>query len=216
MASKKIIILDDHPLIIDGLKQLIDSSSAFEVAAGCASFEDLRKALQKSSDILILDLNIKGRNSLERMDEIRFKQPRLKILVYSSYNTPSAVAKAFKKGVDGYILKDTGQEELLLALETVARDESYIGKGVAVRKNQVRKKIASEFEDDFIKRTRLTKREKEVMWAIVEGLESQDIAGRLFISLHTVQTHRKNLFRKLGVHSAAELIKYVLEKGLSK
>lgn len=216
MPGKKIIIFDDHPLIIDGLKQLIEASSDFEVVASCTNFEDLESALQELCDILILDLNIKGKNSLDRIDEIRFKRPQLKMLVFSSYNTPSTVRRALRKDVDGYLLKDTSQEELLLALETLVKGEKYIGKEVAVKNNQAPKKTAHEFEDVFIKRAQLTRREKEVMWAIVEGLESQAIAERLFISLHTVQTHRKNLFKKLDVHSAAELVKLILDKRMLK
>lgn len=121
------------------------------------------------------------------------------------------VRKALDKNVAGYLLKDTSQEELLLALETILQGQQYLGKEVAVKIKTYPKKIAEEFEDDFMKHAQLTNREKEIMWAIVDGADSQSIAQRLFISLHTVQSHRKNLFKKLSVHSAAELIKKVLE-----
>lgn len=212
MAKVKIVILDDHPLIIDGLKQLISANAKFEVAAACNTFEELEQVLHHPFDILILDLNIKGKNSLDKIEEIRFRQSQLKILIFSSYNTLSTVRKALAKNVAGYLLKDTSQEELLLALDTITLGQQYIGKEVAVKTKEYPKKIAKDFEDNFVKRAQLTKREKEIMWAIVDGADSQSIAQRLFISLHTVQSHRKNLFKKLGVHSAAELIKKVLEQ----
>jgi DNA-binding NarL/FixJ family response regulator len=207
----KMVILDDHPLIIDGLKQLISANTKFEVVAACNTFQELEQVLQHPVDILILDLNIKGKNSLDKIEEIRLCQSQLKILIFSSYNTLSMVRKALDKNVAGYLLKDTSQEELLLALETILQGQQYLGKEVAVKIKTYPKKIAEEFEDDFMKHAQLTDREKEIMWAIVDGADSQSIAQRLFISLHTVQSHRKNLFKKLSVHSAAELIKKVLE-----
>lgn len=210
MPKVKIVILDDHPLIIDGLKQLISANAQFEVVAACNTFQELEEVLQHPFDILILDLNIKGKNSFDKIEELRFRQSQLKILIFSSYNTHSMVRKALEKDVEGYLLKDTSQEELLLALETIMQGQQYLGKEVAVKTKVHPKRIAKEFEDDFAKRAQLTKREKEIMWAIVDGADSQSIAQRLFISLHTVQSHRKNLFKKLGVHSAAELIKKVL------
>lgn len=212
-SRNRIIILDDHPLIMDGVKKLLEDNSAFELTKMVSSLSELMEALAEPFDILILDLNIRGKNSLRWIDEIRSKWPALKILIFSSYNTPTNVKKALEKAVNGYILKDVSQEELIGALEVIARGERYIDPRVLPQKKNIAVNIRPEFEDGFLKKAALTRREKEVMYAIVEGLDNQAIAARMFISLHTVQTHRKRLFKKLGVHSAAELIKFVMSKG---
>ncbi len=210
MAKKKIIILDDHPLIMQGVKQLLENNSQFEIAAMVTSFEALMIALDSPFDILMLDLNIKGKSSLKWVAEIKFKQPALKILVFSSYNTPSTVKKAFQQKIAGYILKDVDHNELLKALETIANQQYYKDPRLVVDRKGPKQRLHQDFADDFIKKAALTSREEEIMFAIVEGLENQTIAKRLFISPHTVQTHRKRLFKKLNVHSAAELVKFVL------
>jgi len=210
MTKNKIIILDDHPLIMKGVKQLLEDNSRFEVSCMVTSFEALMSALDAPFDILMLDLNIKGKSSLEWVVEIKAKQPTLKVLVFSSYNTPSTVKKAFQQKIAGYILKDVDHGELLKALEAVIAEQSYSDPRLLVNRQEPPPKIHRDFVDDFIRKAALTKREEEIMFAIVEGLENQDIAERLFISPHTVQTHRKRLFKKLNVHSAAELVKFVL------
>lgn len=211
--SLRILIIDDHPLILDGLKQLIAQNGNFEVVDTILSWSDLLTALNESYDILILDLNIQGRSSLKRISEITSKQPSLKILIYTSYNEVSLVRKAFEHDVKGYILKDTSQEELIEALKTIVSGKTYIGKKVAIPKRGLEHlEIADDFQDDFIKKASLTKREQEIMHAIIEGLENQAIADKLFISIHTVQTHRKRIFKKLGVHKAAELVKLAMKK----
>ncbi len=203
---KKILIVDDHPLIADGIKRLIERNTDFEVRNVIYSCESLWKELTENIDILILDLNVKGKNSIQIIDDIKSLQPNLKILIFSSYNKPSLVRKAFEKGVDGYVLKDTDEEELIKALHEILEDKQFVGSRVAVPKKGIPKK-SNGFNDIFSKQASLSKREKEVMGLIVDGLDNQAISERLFISKHTVQSHRKNIFKKMEVHSVAELIK---------
>jgi DNA-binding NarL/FixJ family response regulator len=202
---KNIIIMDDHPLIIEGVKLLLSDSEDFKITKTVATWTELWSALTQSFDILILDLNIRGVNSIQYIERIKQCQPNLKILVFSSYNTPSLVRRAFEQNVDGYLLKDTEKEELFNAFYTILNDEKFIGERVAIPKKRLLKK--SDFNDFFIKKATLTKREKEIMQLIIDGFESQMIAEKLFISLHTVQSHRKNIFKKMDVHSVTELVK---------
>lgn len=202
---KNIIIMDDHPLIIEGVKLLLSDSENFKIIKSVATWTELWSALTQTFDILILDLNIRGVNSIQYIERIKQCQPNLKILVFSSYNTPSLVRKAFEQSVDGYLLKDTEKEELINAFYTILDDERFIGERVAIPKKGIPRK--SDFNDTFAKKATLTKREKEIMQLIVDGFESQMIAEKLFISLHTVQSHRKNIFKKMDVHSVTELIK---------
>jgi DNA-binding NarL/FixJ family response regulator len=160
----------------------------------------------------LLDLNIKGVNSLEWLERIRLWQPKLKVIAFSSYNTTAIVRKALQAGVDGYLLKDVSATELEEALQAVVSGKRFVCERVNGRGDTSRSGSNTFFEDEFVLEARLTGREREVMLAIVEGLDSKSIAKRLYISLHTVQSHRKRLFKKLGVHSAAELIRFVHRK----
>ncbi|MBV6654821.1 MAG: response regulator transcription factor [Mameliella sp.] len=199
----RIIIFDDHPIIHEGLKQLLEGEATLTIQSCAATLEELEQALTRTADLLILDLNIKGKSSLKWVEHIRLRQPEIKILAFSSYNTPDMVRRAFNKGVNGYLLKDTTKAELLQAIDTLLRGELHLSPRIQVP-GQSQDPI---FKDTFTRFSNLTSREQEIAKAILRGLSSQEIADRLFISLHTVQTHRKNLFRKLGVHSAAELIR---------
>jgi DNA-binding NarL/FixJ family response regulator len=205
--TKSIIIIDDHPLIIEGVKLLLADSEDFEIAKAVENWEKLWVALNEKYDILILDLNIRGQNSIQHIKKIKAYQPNLKILIFSSYNTPSLVRKAFEQDVDGYLLKDTQKEELLNAFDTILKGRKFIGERVAIPKKGI--PTQSEFDDVFIKKARLSKREKEIMQLIIDGFDSQAIADKLFISLYTVQSHRKSIFKKMEVHSVAELIKLI-------
>jgi DNA-binding NarL/FixJ family response regulator len=202
----KILIVDDHPLIAKGIKKLLDAQTKFRVVGIINNLDGLRDDLLQSCDLLILDLNVNGKNSIKVIDEIKSINPNLKILIYSSYNKPSLVRKALKKGIDGYVLKDTDEEEFIHSLNVILLGEQFIGSTVAFRKDKISKKL-DEFEDVFAKKGKLSKREQEVMQLIVDGFDNQMIAEKLFISKHTVQSHRKSIFNKMEVHSAAELIK---------
>jgi DNA-binding NarL/FixJ family response regulator len=204
--AAKILIVDDHPLIAEGIKTLIEPSPEFEVVNIVHSLNDLWNELTKDIDLLILDLNVKGQSSSDIIEEIKSQNPMLKILIYSSYNKPSLVRKVLKKGVNGYILKDASKDELLEALTALLNNEQYIGSRVA-RSKRIIVKDAGEFDDSFSKEIVLSNREREVALLIAEGLDSQAVADRLFISKNTVQTHRKKIFKKMNVRSVVELVK---------
>lgn len=212
----KIITLDDHPMITDGVELLLENYADFQFVAAAHSWEELISKIRiELPDILILDLNIRGSNILNRIDPLLQQFPHVKILIFSSYNSPSLVKKAFAKNVNGYLLKDTTQDELLEALETIATGKIYIGNRVAATKRE-NFKIATnrELEDDFEIKNKLSNRELQVVQLMVEGLDSKEIANRLFISSHTVQSHRKNILRKLNLHSASEVVRFALQHNL--
>lgn len=205
----KIIILDDHPLILEGLKQFITNNTAHELVGSTSSFENLLQLLKQPADVLILDLNVKGQSSLDWIGNIKNQAPNIKILIFTSYNTPPLVRKAFEQKVNGYLLKDATEDEIVKALDDVFNDKKHIGNRVKIPKYNFtyidNKDVV--FDDDFSKKMNITKREKQIIELIIEGLDNQAIGQRLFISPNTVHTHRKNIFKKLNVHSVAELAK---------
>ena len=202
--TKSIIIIDDHPLIIEGIKIILAESERFQIVAAINSWEELQLKFSQSFDILILDLNVGGQNLLNKIEQIRQFQPNIKILVFTSYNSPSMVKKAFDLHVDGFLLKDAAYDELVLALETISNDEIYVGKSVGKLK-QYEPKIV--INDKFVEKENLSKRELEIAQLLVQGIDNERIAEQLFISPHTVHTHRKSIFKKLNIHSLVELMK---------
>jgi DNA-binding NarL/FixJ family response regulator len=202
----KIIIADDHPLILKGIKGLFKKKLDYQVIGTALSLDALMNLLKEPADILILDLNIHGISSLTKIEIIRAIQPKIKILLFTSYNKPSLVRKAFAKGVDGYILKDTDEDELIIALDTIVEHRRFIGSNVVIPKRGLPDN-RNVLDDIFLKRQRLTKREVEVMNLVINDLDNQQIAKKLFISKHTVQSHRKNIFKKMEIHSVTELLK---------
>ena len=144
----KIIALDDHPFMTSGLKAILEVSPKFDLQATAHTWQELLSKLQQfPTDIAILDLNIHGSSILDKIEPLKKQFPKVKLLIFSSYNTPSLVKKAFATDIDGYLLKDTTQEELLEALETISEGKTYIGSRVAVPKN---KKNISEKEEALI------------------------------------------------------------------
>lgn len=214
--QKKIIALDDHPLITEGLRMLLLQNPNYELCAVAQSWQELiSKMKSELPDIAILDLNIQGKSILDKIEPLKIQFPTVKLLIFSSYNTPSLVKKAFMKNINGYLLKDTTQDEFLEALDAVSAGKTYVGNRVAVPKSK--KGVYEnepELEDSFEIKNSLTERELEVIKLIAKGFESQEIANRLFISLHTIQSHRKNIMRKLDVHSASEIVRFAYENKL--
>lgn len=210
----KIIAADDHPIVIDGLKLSLQDNTDITFIGEAYSETQLYSILQQCApDILILDLNIKGDNSLSYLDQIYAIRPQLKIIIFSSYDTPSLIRSALKTKINGYLLKDTPKSELLDAIYKVQAGKRYISQNIKLE--NVDSEIASSFLiDDFLKKNNLSQRELEVIRLIVKGLTSDDIAAQLFISKHTVQSHRKNILRKLSLHSKAEIVKFAYENNL--
>jgi DNA-binding NarL/FixJ family response regulator len=212
----KVIALDDHPIITDGLRLLLNENKRFRLCAIAHSWQELiSKMREEILDIAILDLNIKGENILSKIGLLKEQFPKTKLLIFSSYNTPSLVKKAFSYDINGYLLKDTTQDELLEALEAIMSGKIFIGNRVAVSKTKtIFIQKGETLRDEFETKNDLTDRELEVIKLISRGLDSQGIANHLFISLHTVQSHRKNIMRKLDLHSAKEIVRFAFQNGL--
>lgn len=214
-----VFLLEDQPVNIEGINRWLSDQNGFQITGAFTSIGSMCDALNMKVDILILDLQIINRNtlkeesSLDRLDEIFHKNPRLRVLVYTNFNMAHLVKKALDKGVAGYITKGASKAEFLLALETIRNGGDYIGEDVkrlqedAFNKNET-------FRDFFSKETLLSEREKEISVFLLAGYKSKEIAKELNISPHTVHTHRKKIFKKLRIHSVEELIKlYMKRKG---
>lgn len=206
--TKKILFCDDHAVLLDALVNIFPEDK-YTVVGKCTDPHEINKYMEvMEPHILIIDLNLPGKDGLTIISEIRPKHPELLILVLTSYNDKELVKKAEEVGANGYQLKSSSSEELLEAVKNLT-----LGKFIAP--TELAPDISqNQYGDDFSIKYKITGRELEILKLIAMGLKSKDIGDKLFISYYTVDTHRKNLMKKLGVNSSTELVKFAYEKNL--
>jgi len=223
MQIVKIVIADDHQLFVAGLKSLITDTEdmTFKIVGIANDGDEAVNLLRKTQpDVLILDLNMPQRDGLDILGSVREQFPKLRILALTMYDDSKIVKTAFKAGVDGYSLKTSGKDELMEAIRVILTGKTFFGKGVRLNDpfemvNGKREKRENDpYEDRFIKKYNLTKREIEILRLITLALSNKEIAKELFISDQTVSVHRKNIMRKLGVSNTAGLIKVAYDNSL--
>jgi two-component system response regulator NreC len=206
-----ILLADDHTMVRQGLRALLEEESGFTVV-GEAKDGPETIALTESlrPDVLVVDLMMPGVGGLEVMRQVGRKVPTVRFVVLSMYANEAYVVEALRSGAMGYVLKDTGAEELVRAIRHVAQGGRYLSPPLSEKSLEA-----------YLERVRgggaeeaLTPREREVLQLCAEGRSNAEIAERLFISPRTAETHRANLMRKLGLHSQAELIHYAFQSGL--
>ena len=217
------VIADDHQLFTEGLKNILRRTDKFEfqIIGEAENGRDLLPILKRTyPDLLLLDLNMPETDGLDVLDSIRDNYGDMKILALTMYDEAKLVKSAFKAGVDGYILKNSDPYELLNAIDEVLSGKTYIGVGVqlvgarANGKTFMADKERSKFEDKFIQKYNLTKREIEILKLISQAFSNKEIAQELFISDQTVSVHRKNIMRKLNVSNIAGLIKIAYDNSI--
>ncbi len=209
----KIIIADDHQLFIDGIKSLVKSMKNMEIIAEVANGKLLLEALENNKcDIILMDINMPEMDGVEATKQVKIKYPSIKILMLTMFSNREYIEKLLRAGADGYLLKNTGKAELQEAIETIINGESYVSKEVTERIMEGLQKKKNAEKNTYI--VELTEREIEVLKLIVQEFTTAEIAEKLFISTHTVETHRKNLISKLNVRNIAGLVKYAMQNGL--
>lgn len=212
----RIVIADDHPVVLEGMRLLFSTIPNYQVVGEAVSLKEVVSVCEaQNPDLLILDLNFGGKNGLDIVAELKGRFAALKILIFSSYNVPGMLRKALEEGVNGYLLKDATKAEWMEALTTVFADKTYMSKH-ALRYNTDEIPFAEPaFGHDVFGRTALlSEQEKKIIPLIVNGLTEQQIAEVLFISKHTVHTHKKNILRKLELHTNADIVKFAYENKL--
>lgn len=212
--KKTAIIAEDHTILRDGLRALLNQSDAFEVIGEATNgIEAIRCAAECPPDIVILDLSMPKMNGISAIREIKKQSPKTKILVLTIHQDEEYILTAFQAGADGYCLKDARFDEVLNAMKTILSGKPYMS-------GEVSAKVLTGYleEKKTIKSTStwetITPREKEILKLIAEGYKSADIADILFISVKTVNKHRSNLMEKLDLHNVSALTVYAVEKGL--
>jgi len=212
MTKCKIVLADDHVLIRQGLKKLIEENKALEVVGEAGDGLELLDILDETvPNLIILDISMPHLRGIEVIHEVKRLYPEVKILMITMHKSEQYFLCAMSAGADGYLLKEDSDNELLSAIEVVMSDDMYISPH-----------LAEEFSDEVIKAYRengvfpcetLTNREIEVLKHVAEGLTSKEIAEILSISIRTVEHHRANLLKKLNLKNTADLIKHAIQNG---
>lgn len=208
----KIVIADDHEVVIDGLMALLALEADFQVVGKALNGEHLLEVLKnKPCDVVIMDIEMPQMNGAEATAELKASRPELKILVLTMYNTYEFIANLAKLGVDGYILKNSSKRVLVEAIRAVAAGNKYFPLEIKEKLFE----MVMPGHATTTARPEITDREKDIIRLIAAELTSHEIAAKLFLSFHTVEKHRKNIMAKLQVKNTAGLVKYALRNGLA-
>ncbi|KKJ75762.1 LuxR family transcriptional regulator [Kiloniella litopenaei] len=210
MTNKKtvisVLLCDDHPLVRDGLRSCLELYDNIEVIGEATTgAEALAKAEGLRPDVVLMDINMPELNGLDATEIFAEKYPEIKLLILSMHNNREYISSALRYGARGYVLKDVPSQEVVAAIEAVHLGGTYFSSGVS--------KILMSYQDSDVEGP-LTTREQTILLLLAEGKSNKHVALELDISVRTVETHRKNIKRKLDISSTAGLTRYAIENGL--
>jgi DNA-binding NarL/FixJ family response regulator len=211
--SFRILVVEDHNLLREGLRALLASVDTFEVVAQAnGGKQALLEILSSSPDLILMDISMPSMDGIEAIIQIKRRKPETKIIALSAYRTEEYVREALKAGVDGYVLKDISFDELLVAIRTVASGKKYLSSDISQQMvdRYLNGGSASEPGSSWEK---LTSRERSIVKLVVEGKTNRSSAEFLNVSQKTVEKHRASLMIKLGLKNATELVLLALENG---
>jgi DNA-binding NarL/FixJ family response regulator len=204
-ARIRVLIVDDHPMVAQGISAILETYEDIEVVGSLSNGrEAIDRVAEFDPDVLLLDLNMPQVNGLAATEIILEKRPDTRILILSMHDSPEYISTALNHGAMGYLLKDVPTEEIKLAIDRVMQGAQYLCGGAA---SALRPSGGNARES-------LTSREQTILLELAQGKSNKDVAVALDISVRTVETHRKNIKRKLGISSTAGLTRYALEHGV--
>ena len=203
----RILLADDHAVVREGIRTRLETQSNIHVVAEAANgLEAIEKAKELRPDIVMMDISMPVMNGLDAAKQLQTILPEIKVLILTMHQSKEYILKFQRYGVKGYILKEVSASEMINAIETISYGGTYYSSGVSQALLDGANAEASTEE--------LTARERMILAHVAEGYSSKEIARKLNISVRTVETHRRNIKTKLGVHTAAGLTKYAIEHGI--
>ncbi len=210
MDKIKVLVVDDHAMMRDGIRALLSLHDDIEIVGEASEGKEaIEKAQELIPDVIIMDIAMPGMDGLEATRRIKKRNPKTKVLVLTQHDNREYVLTAIKAGTAGYVPKRALGSELVSAIRTVHKGDSFLYPSAAAALIEDYLHQAEKEPYD-----RLTDREREILKLIAEGHSSREIATMLFISLKTVLGHRTKIMQKLDIHNRTELIKYAIHKGL--
>ncbi|MCF8228011.1 MAG: response regulator transcription factor [Bacteroidales bacterium] len=214
MSAHKIVLADDHKIVIDGLRSLLEDDERFRIIGEASNGKELLDLIKLTEvDTAIVDIDMPVLNGIEATRIIKQDFPDVRIIILSMHHEKSLIKKFIEMGVDGYLLKNSSREALIDCIEKVMKGQKYFDSDVTLSilgKNPQSAKGTFAQSDT---RVELTEREVEIMKLIAEGMSNKEIGKQLHISDRTVDTHRTNLMRKLSVNNVAGIIRYAMKHG---
>lgn len=206
----KIVLVDDHKLLRDGLRNIIEQKSNMHIIGEASNGREAIKLCSKlCPDVIVIDVAMPEMNGIEAAKQIHKNQPNIKIIGLSMHSGKQFIQGMFKAGAFGYLLKDGDADELITAITAVIQNKKYLSKDI----NQDFLLLLKNGE--LLEKTHLSSREKEVLQLIAEGKSSKKIGELLFLSSKTVDVHRNNIMKKTELYTIPELTKYAIQKGLT-
>jgi Response regulator containing a CheY-like receiver domain and an HTH DNA-binding domain len=217
MSNIKIILADDHKLVRAGIKTLLEQIKNIEIIGEANDgFEAIKLIEEFTPDLALLDISMPGLNGLEVLNKLSKSESPTKIILLSMYSNKEYVLRALKYGAAGYLLKDAAWEELEIAITKVMMGESYLSSKVTRHvteyfKNEKPGITKDQIDEEF---EQLSERHREILQLIGEGFSTKEMATKLNLSVNTIESHRKELMRRLDIHDIAGLVRYSIKIGL--
>ncbi len=203
----KVFIVEDHMVVVEGIRSLLENERDIEVIGNAETGASCIRFFQtNTADVILMDINLPDMSGIDLCKIIRENYPGIMVLALSTFNQGTYISKMMESGANGYLLKNAGRHEIIQALHDVVKGKTYL----SFEAGQALKSAMLTSPQQPL----LTKREKEILLLITEGLTNIQIGEKLFISIDTVESHRKNLYSKLGVKNTAMLMRYAIENDL--
>ena len=221
----KLMLVDDHAIVRDGVRLLLEQNEGLSIIDEANDGEEaleklkLHQANNTLPDVVLLDISLPGMSGIQAAQQITRLNKNIRVLMLSMHNNEDYILRSVEAGAIGYILKDSSSDEMIKAIKTVATGEKYFSSPVATiilngYMQQMRKEPAGTAGAGKARRSKLSKKEKEILSHLIEGLSSRLIAEKLQLSVRTVDNHRANMMRRLQVRNAAELVRMAVEEKL--
>lgn len=201
----RVLIVDDHPMVAEGIQSILESYDDIEIAGILSNGREVIAQLEElAPDVILMDLNMPELGGLSATEIVLERRPDMHVVILTMHDNPEYIASALSHGAQGYLLKDVPTEEIKTAIDTVMSGKRYLCTGAQ----------GSLAPKDGAEREALTEREQTILLKLAQGRTNKDVAQALDISVRTVETHRKNIKRKLGISSTAGLTRYAMEHGV--
>jgi len=212
--SIRILLVDDHQMMRDGLRSILDLEDALDVVGEAGNgYEAIELAEKLRPDVVVMDIGMKDLNGIEATRQIKAELPEAQVIALSTYSDESYVLGMLDAGASGYVLKDAAVAEMCRAIHAVAAGQHFLSPEIAG--SVVTSHLRGPSQDRASAASILAPRERQILQLLAEGHTSSEIARRLHIATTTVDSHRRNIMKKLDLHSVAELTKYAIREGLT-
>ncbi|MEX1002467.1 MAG: response regulator transcription factor [Crocinitomicaceae bacterium] len=217
MSKIRVLLVDDHQLIIDGLRGFLEKCDNYQIVGEAHSGDEAIKLTPiLNPDVILMDIEMQEISGIQACEEIKRNHPEIKVIIVSMHHEKELIKKLVDKGADGYLLKNSSQSEVLNAIESVLKGENYFSQDVcrSLLDKPTHPTAKNTGSSDLLVIANLTDREIEILKLVAEGLTNKEIGDSLYISHRTVDTHRTNIMKKLDINNVASLIRFAFKNRL--